>query len=138
MKTLSQLFKRKKEEPSKDEGDSEEEKDERSLLEIVCADDPEAYEALQNIMPVKTALITGSMEEEAKKGCYLAAGRLALFKGDVEKVKEYFGKYAEISGKKLKILEIPERAVRKAQEYYEKYPNEGIVIKKTKTSTGDG
>jgi len=33
-------------------------------------------------------------------------------------VKRYFGKYAELTGRKVKILEIPERAVEKAREYY--------------------
>ena len=34
------------------------------------------------------------------------------------KVKELFGKYAELTGKNLKMLEIPDKAVKKAKEYY--------------------
>jgi len=34
-------------------------------------------------------------------------------------VKRYFSKYAELTGRSMKILEIPERAVEKARKYYQ-------------------
>ena len=60
------------------------------------------------------------MEEAAKRGYYMIAGGLALYKGDLKKVVKYFGKYSKLTGQKLKILEIPERALKKAREYYAK------------------
>lgn len=87
-------------------------------LEAVCGDDSEVYEALQDTMFLTPWRLTETMEEAAEKGSYMTAGGLALYKGDVEKVKEYF----RLTGRKLKILEIPERAVEKAQEYYAKCP----------------
>ena len=87
-------------------------------LEAVCGDESEIYEALQDTMFLTPWRLTETMEEAAEKGSYMTAGGLALHKGDVEKVKEYF----RLTGRKLKILEIPERAVEKAQEYYAKCP----------------
>lgn len=93
----------------------------KTELRTICADDLEVYEALRTTMLLDPKKIENSMEEIVEKGKYAIAGGLAIYKGDVEKVKEYFSKYAEQTGKKLKILEIPERAVEKAQEYYAKY-----------------
>lgn len=93
-------------------------------LEEFCGDDREVYEALSRTMFLTPWLILDSMEEAAQRGDYMTAGGLAIYEGDVEKVKQYFGKYAEIKGRKLKILQIPERAVKKAQEYYRASRNE--------------
>jgi len=101
-------------------------------LKKICMDDPEAYEALFDTMFLTPERIGKSSEEaagEAEKceerggivgaaANYRIAGGLAIYEGDVEKVKRYFGKYAELTGRKVKILEIPERAVEKAREYY--------------------
>jgi len=90
-------------------------------LEDYRAIDPGACEALYDTMLLYPRKIEISMKEAAKKGGFFTAGQLALYAGDVKKVKEYFGKYAKLSGRKLKILEIPERAVKLAQQYYKDY-----------------
>ena len=94
-------------------------------LEDFCGDDREVYEALYNTMLLTPWRIHDvSMEEAAEKGNFMTAGGLAIYEGNVEKVKEYFGKHCELMGVKLKILEIPERAVKKAQEYYAECPRD--------------
>ena len=56
---------------------------------------------------------------------YETAGGLAIWQGNVKKVKQYFGKCQKLSpDKSYLILKIPERAVAKAQEYYQKYLKE--------------
>jgi len=107
-----------------------------SELELLCSDDPEVYEALKEVMFLDPRKIEYSLEEALKKAkeaekskdtisayfWYKVAGGLAIYEGDVEKVKQCFGKLAKISPNlHLKILEIPEKAVKKAKEYYEKY-----------------
>jgi len=110
---------------------SEAERAEPDLKEI-CKDDPEAYEALYDTMLLSPELAGKSSEEVAKEAekqeekgdifgaaaKYRIAGGLAIYEGDIEKVKRYFSKYAELTGRSMKILEIPERAVEKAREYY--------------------
>ena len=107
-------------------------------LEKLCADNSEVLEALRDTMfldptkiefSIKDALVNAKEMEKAKDELraaiwYRIAGGLAIHEGDVSKVKEYFGKYAKLTGKKLKILEITEEAVKKAQEYYRKYLEE--------------
>ena len=101
-------------------------------LKAICSDDPEAYKALFDTMFLTPDRIgkssddaAGEAEKREEEGDivgaaanYRIAGGLAIYEGDVEKVKRYFGKYAELTGRKVKILEIPERAVEKAREYY--------------------
>ena len=110
---------------------SETERAEPDLKEI-CKDDPEAYEALYDTMLLSPELAGKSSDDAAREAekqeekgdiigaaaKYRIAGGLAIYEGDIEKVKEYFGKYAELTGRSMKILEIPERAVEKAREYY--------------------
>ena len=117
MGLLEKLFKKKK----KEEEIRKTEKTETEL-ETLCGEDTEVYEALYTTILLHPQALSTSMEEAAERGDYGTAGGLALWKGDLQKVKEYFGKKAEQNGKKLKILEIPERAIKKAQEYYTKYP----------------
>jgi len=108
-------------------------------LELICGDDKEVYEALYDTMPPDPRRSNVSMEEAAReaedfeksgdalraRASYHIAGGLAIFRGDVEKVKQYFGKCKELSpGRNYKILENPEKAVQKAQEYYKKYLKE--------------
>jgi len=129
---LGKLFRRKK----KKELSEMEESREKTELEMVCADDPEALEALRNVMFLDPRRINISMEEAAAKAkefeeakeifmawvWYKIAGGLAIYKGDIARVKHYFTKCVELNPDvDLKILEIPERAVKKAQEYYVKY-----------------
>jgi alpha-amylase/alpha-mannosidase (GH57 family) len=128
-------FRRKKKEEVKKEEVKEEVKTE---LEILCTDDREVYEALFNTMFLNPTKITVSMEEAAKRAKefkeigdkvraiteFKIAGGLAIWKGNVQKVKEFFSECKELSGKDYPILKNPERAVRKAQEYYKKHLKE--------------
>lgn len=113
----------------------EEVKEATTDLEKLCGDDKELYQALYDTMPPDPRRSNVSMEEAAKEAkdfeksgnvlrarvSYHIAGGLAIYKGDVEKVKEYFGKCQELFPEgNYKILEIPEKAVAKAQEYYQK------------------
>ena len=132
-------FWRKKEEETKEE--KEEPKEEKTPLEELCADDPEAYEALYDTMFLDPKKVGTSMEEVVKSAKKLEeskdnlrastqwkiAGGLAIAKGDVAKVERFFGKCAKLDPSfNAKILEpgIAERAVAKAQQYYKKYPSE--------------
>ena len=125
---LLDLFRRKKEKKS-------EATKTLSELEQLCQNDKETYEALKDTMFLDPRKIETSIEEAVKKAkkfeqakelleanlWYRIAGGLAIYKGDVKKVKEYFGKCAKISGKKFLILNNTKKAVAKAQEYYKKY-----------------
>ena len=108
-------------------------------LEKICADDKESYEALRESMlldprkldvPMKDSVEKAkSFEKQGKKVeariWYEVAGGLAIYEGNVEKVKKYFSKCKELSpNSTYPILEIPEKAVSKAQEYYRKYLKE--------------
>ena len=108
-------------------------------LEAVCSDDKEAYEALYRTMLLDPKKVDMSMKEAAEKAkdfekqgdnlkariWYQLAGGLAIYKGDVKNVKKYFGKCAKLSpNTSYTILKIPERAVAKAQEYYQRYLKE--------------
>jgi len=128
---LSSFRKRKKEEVVVEV----EEKIEPTELEKFCKNDLELYEALKDTMLLDPRKVNMSLKDvisKAKKAekeknnlmasiWYKIAGGLAIYEGDVSKVKELFGKYAKLTGKNLKILEMPDKAVKKAQEYYEKY-----------------
>jgi hypothetical protein len=105
-----------------------------SELEEIC-EDKEIYEMLFDTMFLDPRKIGTSMQEayenakkfeEAKDFTkaalwYKVAGGLAVYEGNVKKVKEYFGRYEKLSGRILPILKDPEKAVKKAQEYYQKY-----------------
>jgi hypothetical protein len=105
-------------------------------LEKLCADDKESYEALRGIMfldprKIETPLtdVVKTAEESEKQGdtlkakiSYEIAGGLAIYKGDAAKVKEYFEKCQKLSPNTVyPILRNPRKAVKKAQEYYQKY-----------------
>lgn len=105
-------------------------------LEQFCKDDKETYEALLNTMflnpkkidvSIKEAFENARTFEKAKdalraKVWYEIAGGLAIYKGDVKKVVEYFNKCEELApNTKYSILKNPEKAVAKAQEYYKRY-----------------
>ena len=104
-------------------------------LERICSDSPDVYEALKKFMflnptkinvSLKDAVLKAKELEKAKDKLraavwYRIAGGLAIYEGDVAKVKEYFGKYCKLTGKDVKIVEVAEKVVRKAQEYYTKY-----------------
>ena len=116
--------------------EEKEEVEEVGDLERVCMGDKEVYEALRGTMFLDPRNIEVSMKDSEKKAkefekkgdklrartWYETAGRLAIYEGDVEKVKKYFGKCAELSpDSDYTILKILERAVSKAQEYYQKH-----------------
>ncbi|UCF58684.1 MAG: hypothetical protein JSV15_06395 [Candidatus Bathyarchaeota archaeon] len=105
-------------------------------LEKICADDKESYEALRESMFLDPRKLDVSMKDSVEKAksfekqgkkveariWYEVAGGLGIYGGDVAKVKEYFSKCKELSpNSAYPILEIPEKAVGKAQEYYRKY-----------------
>lgn len=107
-------------------------------LEEICGNDKKTYEALSETMFLDPRKIVDiSLEEAVKKAedfkkskdmvrakvWYEIAGGLAIYEDNVAKVKLYFGKCQELS-KSYKILEIPERAVEKAREYYQKHLKE--------------
>jgi hypothetical protein len=113
-------------------------------LEKICANDKEVYEALKDTMfldPRKIRISMREAEERAKEFeksgdklraiiYYRMAGGLAIYEGNAQKVKEFFGKCQELSGKSYSILKIPEKAIAKAKEYYEKYLKEEKEEKK--------
>lgn len=104
-------------------------------LESICGDDKEIYEALLNIILLDPRKIGKSIREATREAekfeelgdmtrakiWYEIAGGLAIYDGNVEKVKEIFSKCEKLFNRKYPILKIPERAVAKAQEYYQKY-----------------
>jgi len=110
---------------------------ELTALDAVCKDDKEVCEALKDFMFYDPRKIKTNMEdavERAKeyekdgkihiaKMWYRVAGGLAIYKGDVAKVKLYLGKYAKLANNEPEptILKIPEKAVKKAQEFYSKH-----------------
>ncbi|RJS70025.1 hypothetical protein CW693_00725 [Candidatus Bathyarchaeota archaeon] len=130
---LLDLFRRKK----KEEKIPENTEKEPSLTELeqICQNNREVYEALYNTMFLDPRKVDVSLKEAVEKAktfekakdllrakmWYEIAGGLAIYKGDVKKVKEYFSKCEKISGKKYPILNNAEEAVAKAQEYYKKY-----------------
>jgi hypothetical protein len=105
-------------------------------LERLCGDDKETFEALKQAMFLDPRNLETSLKdasERAKKGekdkspllatqLYEIAGALAIYEGDAKKVAEYFGKCEKLSPqRKYPILNNPEKAVAKAQEYYKKF-----------------
>ncbi len=104
-----------------------------SLLEKVCGDDKETYEALQNTLILDPKKVDVSMKDAAEAAkryeknrdtiravvMYRLAGGLALHEGDVDRVVEYFTEAQRLQPKeRFTILKVPEKAVEKAQEYY--------------------
>jgi tetratricopeptide (TPR) repeat protein len=117
----------------------EEKAEEMSDLEKICMGDKEVYEALRETMLLDPRKVEVSLKEAIKKAkdfekqknnlrartWYEVAGGLAIYEGDVEKVKKCFSKCVELSPESsYAILKIPERAVSKAQEYYQKHLKE--------------
>jgi len=111
----------------------------KTELEEFCGEDKEVYEALQNTMFLDPRKIGTTMEEAAQKAKgfekagdltrarieYQKAGGLAIYKGNVKKVIQYFSQCQKISpNMTYEILKNPERAVQKAQEYYQKHLKE--------------
>ncbi|MDH5449863.1 MAG: hypothetical protein OEX77_03025 [Candidatus Bathyarchaeota archaeon] len=132
MGILNKLTRRKKTE----EKTPEKVEDVTTELEKFLANDKETYKALQRSMILDPREVEASMKEAVEKAkelekqrdtlrarmWYEVAGGLAIYEGDVKKVKEYFSKCTKLSPNiEYPILENTERAVQKAQEYYKKY-----------------
>jgi hypothetical protein len=106
-----------------------------SDLEQLCGGDKETYNALLPIMfldprkievPIKQAADNAKKSEKEKdfvgaRMWYEVAGGLALYEGNVKKVTEYYEGAQRVTGQKYLVLNNPEKAVAKAQEYYKKY-----------------
>jgi hypothetical protein len=106
-----------------------------SDLEQLCGGDKETYNALLPIMfldprkigvPIKQAADNARKSEKEKdfvgaRMWYEVAGGLALYEGNVKKVTEYYEGAQRVTGQKYLVLNNPEKAVAKAQEYYKKY-----------------
>jgi hypothetical protein len=129
---LLDIFRRKKKEEAKT---TNAEAKQITELEKLCGEDKETYEALFNVMLLDPRKVGVSMEEAAENAkkfekekdyvrarvWYHIAGGLAIYKGDVKKVVEYFSKCEKLSGTSYPILKNPEKAVAKAQEYYKNF-----------------
>lgn len=107
----------------------------KSILEEICSNDKQSYLALQttmNLDPNKLEVTEKEALEKAKgfekekdairaRVWYEVAGAIAIYEGDVKKVKQYFEKCAELSpNRKYPILKNTKKAVEKAQKYYKK------------------
>lgn len=106
-----------------------------TALEQICGSDREAYEALFPVMFLDPRKIDASMKEavdnakRAEKGkdisrarmWYEVAGGMAIYEGNAKKVVEYYGEAERVTGEKYLILNNPDKAVAKAQEYYKQH-----------------
>jgi hypothetical protein len=108
-------------------------------LEEICKEDKEVYDALFETMyldPRKVRYTMNQAVERAKefekqnnahraRVFYDIAGGLAIYEGNVAKVKLFFGKSAKLNPDyPYPILTVTDRAVAKAKEFYEKYLKE--------------
>jgi hypothetical protein len=105
-----------------------------TTLEQICGSDKETYQALSYMFldPRKIDVSTKEAADYAKKAekekdvtsarmWYEVAGGLAIYEGDAKRVEEYFGGAERVTGEKYLILNNPEKALAKAQEYYKQY-----------------
>lgn len=105
-----------------------------TTLEQVCGSDKETYQALSYMFldPRKIDASTKQAVDNAKKAekekditsarmWYEVAGGLAIYEGDTKKVVEYYGGAERVTGEKYLIVNNPDKAVAKAQEYYKQY-----------------
>ena len=105
-----------------------------TTLEQICGTDKELCQALSYMFldPRKIDVSTKQAADKAKKAekekdlvgarmWYEVAGGLAVYEGDTKKVVEYYGGAQRVTGEKYLILNNPDKAVAKAQEYYKQY-----------------
>ena len=132
MGILDRLFRKKREEKAVKESYKYKEPTD---LERICSDSPKLFEALKETMFLDPTKIEVSFEDAISRAkelekskdklraavWYRIAGGLAIYEGNVSKVKECFTRYAKLTGVNLKILEVADEAVKKAHEYYKKY-----------------
>jgi hypothetical protein len=111
-------------------------------LDKICGDDKEVCQVLWHTMFYDPRKIAATLDDATKKAAdfekkgdkerarmwYHIAGGLALWKGDVAKVKQYFGKCATMAPEMdyKPITENPEKAVEKAQEFYREHLKEPV------------
>jgi hypothetical protein len=108
-------------------------------LEEICGEDKEVYGALFETMYLDPRKIRYTADEVLRKAkefekqknahrarvFYDMAGGLAIYEGNVAKVKLFFGKSAKLNPDyPYPILNVTERAVAKAKEFYEKHLKE--------------
>lgn len=128
---LLDRFRKKKEEVKIIESPKEETEFDRFFSK-----DPDVYDALKDFMFLDPRKIDIDLKEAEKRAgefdkagdkirarvWYKIAGQLAIYEGNISKVKKLFKKYQELNPNvKLKILEIPDKAVKMAQEYYSRF-----------------
>jgi len=107
-----------------------------TTLEQICGSDKDTYQALSYMfldprkidVSMKEAFANAKKAEKEKdvtsaRMWYEVAGGLAIYEGDTEKVAEYYGGAERITGEKYLIVNNPDKAVAKAQEYYKQYLN---------------
>jgi hypothetical protein len=105
-----------------------------TTLAQICGSDLETYHALAYMFldPRKIDVSTKQAADKAKKAekekdfpsaqmWYEVAGGLAIYEGDTKEVVEYFGGAERVTGEKYLIVNNPDKAVAKAQEYYKQY-----------------
>jgi hypothetical protein len=105
-----------------------------TTLEQICGSDKETYQALSYMFldPRKIDVSTEEAADNAKKAekekdptsarmWYEVAGGLAIYEGDAKRVAEYYGGAERVTGEKYSIVDHPDKAVAKAQEYYKQY-----------------
>jgi hypothetical protein len=106
-------------------------------LDSICGSDRNLCKTLGQMMFLDPRKIGTTAKDAAKKAAkyekqkdrelariwYHIAGGLVLWNGDTKKVKEYFSKCAELAPEMnyKAIIEIAEKAVEKAGEYYKKH-----------------
>jgi hypothetical protein len=115
------------------------EKKKTTLLEDLCGEEKDVYEALKETMyldPRKIRMTIDEAERKAKEFekernfhkariYYDIAGGLAIYEGNAAKVKQFFSKSAKLNPDyPYPIINIPEKAIAKAKEFYEKHLKE--------------
>jgi len=115
------------------------EKEKLTELEEICGEDKEVYEALKETMyldPRKIKMTIDEVEKKAKEFekekdlhkariHYDIAGGLAIYEGNATKVKHFFTKSAKLNPDyPYPIINMPEKAVEKAKEFYAKHLKE--------------
>jgi hypothetical protein len=108
-------------------------------LEEICGEDKEVYGALVETMYLDPRKIRYTIDQaverakefEKQKNAHRArvfydiAGGLAIYEGNVAKVKLFFGKSAKLNPDyPYPILNVIERAVARAKEFYKKHLKE--------------
>lgn len=128
------LFKRKKNQTAEE---SKPQQTKIADLESICIDDKQACKALWHTMFLDPRKIGAKLKDAEKKAAnfekkmkirqsrlwHHIAGGLALWKGDVGKVKQHFTKCAELAPEMdyELIAKMAENATAKAQEYYSEF-----------------